>query len=173
MEDLEDYKRLKGARSMTRFTERTLVLMMTLAVAGALVIAQADPFAGTWTLNVARSKYDPGPGPKSGSATFATTGKTVKVVVDGVNAAGNKTHFEYSAAADGKDHPLSGNADGDTMSLRQISPSSVETTFKMKGKITVINVRTVSADGKTMTVTTKGTNAAGQKVNNLQVYEKK
>jgi hypothetical protein len=37
----------------------------------------------------------------------------------------------------------------------------------------VINVRTVSADGKTMTVTTKGTNAAGQKVNNLQVYEKK
>ena len=29
---------------------------------------------------------------------------------------------------------------------------------------------TVSADGKTRTVTTKGVNAAGQKVNNVAVY---
>ena len=43
----------------------------------------------------------------------------------------------------------------------------------MKGKVTLVNVRTVSADGKTMTVTTKGTNAAGEKVNNVQVFEKK
>jgi hypothetical protein len=158
---------------MTRLTGTTLVLALAVVVGAPTVTAQADPFAGTWTLNVAKSKYDPGPAPKSGTANFTTTGKSVKTVVDVVSATGNQVHWEYAAAADGKDHPMTGTADGDTVALRQLSPNSIETTYKLKGKVTIVNVRTVSADGKTMTVTTKGTNAQGQKVNNLQVYEKK
>jgi hypothetical protein len=48
----------------------------------------------------------------------------------------------------------------------------VETTYKKGGKVTVVNVRTVSADGKTLTVTVKGTNAQGQAVNHALVLEK-
>ena len=137
------------------------------------VAAQADPFAGTWTLNVAKSKYEPGPAPKSGSVTFTTKGTSVTAAIVGVSGAGENLKWGYTGVVDGKDHPLTGSPDGDTISLRQVSPLSVETTYKLKGKVTLVNVRTVTADGKTMTVTTKGTDAKGQKVNNLQVFEKK
>lgn len=33
--------------------------------------------------------------------------------------------------------------------------------------------RIISPDGKVMTITTKGTNAAGQTINNVQVFEKR
>lgn len=158
---------------MTRLTGRTLIVALAVVIAAPMLAAQADPFAGTWTLNVAKSKYDPGPAPKSGTVTFTSTGKTVKGVIDGVAGTGEKMHWEYSAALDGKDHPMTGSPDGDTISLKALGANSIETTYKLKGKVTVVNVRTVSADGKTLTVTTKGTNAQGQKVNNLQVFEKK
>jgi hypothetical protein len=34
------------------------------------------------------------------------------------------------------------------------------------------NTRVVSADGKTLTITVKGTDAQGKAVDNVQVYEK-
>ena len=111
-----------------------------------------------------------------GDVVFVETpdvGKTVKAVITGVTGTGDKVQWEYSAAMDGKDHPMTGTADGDTIALKPINANSVETTYKLKGKVTLVNVRTVSADGKTLTVTTKGTNAQGQKVNNVQVFEKK
>ena len=161
-------------------TSRMIRSMVVLAVAALVaapfalsVRAQADPFAGTWTLNVAKSKYDPGPAGKSGSVTFTTKGTTVTAAITGVSDTGEAVKWGYSGALDGKAHPLTGSPDGDMITLRQISPTSVETTYTLKGKVTLVNVRTVSADGKTMTVTTKGMNAAGQKVNNLQVFEKK
>jgi hypothetical protein len=137
------------------------------------ISAQANPFDGTWTLNVAKSKYDPGPVPKGGTVTFSSKGTTITAAINGVSGTGEKLTWGYTGAIDGKDHPLKGSADGDAIVLRQINANSVETTYKLKGKTTLVNVRTVSADGKTMTVTTKGVNAAGQKVNNVQVFEKK
>lgn len=159
---------------MTRLGTRRMIAALTIGIAAAAVtVAQTDPFAGTWTLNVAKSTYDPGPVPKGGTVTFTTTGKSVKAVIDGVAGTGEKMHWEYSAALDGKDHPMTGSPDGDTIALKALGANSIETTYKLKGKVTVVNVRTVSADGKTLTVTTKGTNAQGQKVNNVQVFEKK
>ena len=96
----------------------------------------------------------------------------VKAVFDGVTGTGDKMHWEYTGNHDGKDYPMTGNADGDMISLKRINANSVETTYKLKGKVTVTNVRTVSADGKTMTVTTKGTNAQGEKVDNTLIFEK-
>lgn len=54
----------------------------------------------------------------------------------------------------------------------RVNATTVESTYTLKGKPTTVTTRVVSADGKTLTVTTKGTNAQGQKVDNMQVYEK-
>jgi hypothetical protein len=154
-----------------------LTLAMTAAailVAVSAPSAQTDPFAGTWKLNVAKSSYNPGPAPKSGIVTISTEGSTVRVVVDGVGPTGEKVHWEYAAAShDGKEYKIVGNnADADTVALKRLGPRSVEVSNKLKGKPTTVNIRTVSADGKTMTVTTKGLNAAGQTVSNVQMFEK-
>jgi len=132
----------------------------------------ADPFIGMWKLNAAQSKFTPGPAPKSATVTFTAAGTGFRAVIAGVSAKDEKTQWEYTGNYDGKDVPLKGNPDGDMISVRRINATTVETTIKRAGKPTVTNTRSLSADGKTMTVITKGTDAQGQTVHNVQVFEK-
>ena len=80
-----------------------------LVVAVVWTYAAEDPQAGTWNLNVAKSKYSPGPATKSGTASLEAWGDDgVKVTADGVNADGQTTHVEFQAKYDGKDYPITG-----------------------------------------------------------------
>jgi hypothetical protein len=156
-----------------RVSATTAAAFAALLFAGATSAQSKDPVIGKWNMNVAKSKFSPGPAPKSAAIVFSGSGADgVKAVFDGVAGTGDKVHWEYTGNHDGKDYPMTGNAEGDMVSLKRINANSVETTYKLKGKVTVTNVRTVSADGKTMTVTTKGTNAQGEKVDNLLIFEK-
>lgn len=154
---------------------RLFALGVGVVVASVLVVAvsaQASPEIGTWKMNVAKSKFSPGPAPKSQTVTFAAAGQGVKVTTEGVGADGSKTAQSYTANYDGKDVPLTGSATTDTVSLKRISATTVERTDKKAGKMVQTITRVMSADGKTLTITTKGTNAQGQAVNNVGVYEK-
>jgi hypothetical protein len=129
-------------------------LTFTLTVVGVLSLAFGSfasaqdpvPGLGTWTLNVAKSKYTPGPTPKSGTVTFSAAGQAVKAVVDIVSDTG-KIHWEYTATLDGKPAPVTGNPDGDMVMAKRTNPMTIETSYTLKGK--------------------------RQKVNNVQVFEKK
>src|SRR5690625_1875003 len=68
---------------------------------------------GTWKLDVAQSKFSPGPAPKSSTVTFEAAGQGVSAVIDGVGQDGAKVHWEYTANFDGKPYPVKGNPDGD------------------------------------------------------------
>ena len=153
---------------------RVVALAGTLvATAGIVGSAQTPvPGLGSWKLNPAKSKFSPGPAPTSGTVTFTAVGQGVKAVVDTVGPTGAKVHWEYTADFDGKPHPVTGNPDGDMVVAKRVNATTVETTYTLKGKQTTVNTRVVSADGKTMTVTSKGTNAQGQKIDNMQVFEK-
>ena len=143
----------KSARSIA-------IASILTALVGSAGIAQGPiPGLGTWTLDVANSKYSPGPTPKSGTVTFTVVGQGVKAVVDLLGPDGSKVHWEYTATLDGKPAPVTGNPDGDMVVAKRTNTNTV-------------NTRVVSADGKTMTVTSAGTNAQGQKVNNHQVFTK-
>jgi hypothetical protein len=48
----------------------------------------------------------------------------------------------------------------------------VKSILKKGGKVTTTQTSAVSSDGKTRTVTTTGTDAAGQTVNNVAVYDR-
>ena len=92
--------------------------------------------------------------------------------IDGVSGTGEKVHWEYTAQYDGKDVKVTGNPDADMLAMTRTSARVTETVYKKAGKVTLTNRRTVSADGKTLTVTQTRTNAQGQKVNNTIVYTK-
>ncbi len=54
----------------------TLLVGTVLACAGGapvLAAAAADPIVGAWTLSLTKSKYSPGPAPKSLTRTYAET----------------------------------------------------------------------------------------------------
>ena len=106
------------------------------------------------------------------AVTFTAVGPAVKAAVDLVGTDGSKIHWEYTATLDGKPAAVTGNPDGDMVVAKRTNPNTIETSYTLKGKPTTVNTRVVSADGKTLTVTSTGTNAQGQKVNNHQVFEK-
>ena len=152
---------------------KTITLVLAMLTVSVGLWAQKDPVIGTWKLNLAKSKYSPGPAPKSGTTKLEPYGKNgVKLTADGADAKGNPTHVEYSAEADGKDYPLKGSPDADAVSLKRIDPYTVEATNKKGGKVMTTNRWVFSKDGKTRTLTTKGTNARGQAVNTVAVYDR-
>jgi hypothetical protein len=127
---------------------------------------------GTWKLNVAKSKYSPGPAPQALTVKVEPSGQGEKVTAEFVNADGTRTTTQYTANFDGKDNPLTGSQIADTVSLKRIDARTTDRTDKKGGKVAQTLRRVVSKDGKTMTVTTKGTNAQGQAVNNVAVFAK-
>ena len=127
---------------------------------------------GSWKLNVEKSKYSPGPAPKSSTIKFEAAGKGVKVTGEGIGADGKPTATEYTANYDGKDVPYKGSPVVDTVSLRRIDSHTTERTDKKDGKVMWTIRRVVAKDGKTFTATVKGTNAKGEPVHNVLVWEK-
>ena len=155
------------------FTRVTMILAA--AMLGTVLLANAqskDPFVGTWRLNVAKSKYNPGPAPKSITSTYEAAGKGYKISVKNESATGT-AEYSYTTNLDGKDSPVTGNnPNADSIAVRRIDPSTLESVSKKGGKITVTQRNVISADGKTRTVTTTGNAPEGAKVNNVAVFEK-
>lgn len=137
------------------------------------VSAQIDSQVGVWKLNVAKSKYSPGPAPKSATTTIVAAGAGTKVSVDQMRADGTAAQWAFTANYDGKDNPMTGNnPDADMIARTRVDANTIQSISKKDGKVTTTQLSKVSADGKTRTVTTKGMNAAGKKVDNVAVYDK-
>jgi len=152
----------------------SIAVVSVLAVLGAAVLAQgSDSQIGLWKLNLAKSKYNPGPAPKSATTKVEAAGPGVKITVDQVAADGKPIHWEVTANYDGKDNRIVGtNPDADMAARTRIDANTIQTVNKKGGKVTTTQRSAVSADGKTRTVTTTGTDAQGRTVNNVAVYDR-
>jgi hypothetical protein len=156
---------------------RKRLLMVFLAACCAVVLSSsvalaADNWLGTWNLDLAKSQYSPGPAPKSLTLKFEATPDGIKFTGDGVGADGKPNHSMFLSKFDGKDVSYEGNPDAELASPMKIDDNSYSNTWKKGGKATIMAKIVVSADGKTMTITQTGTNAKGEPVNNVIVYNK-
>ena len=156
---------------------RKSLLVGALAVCAVMVFSSsvllaADNWVGTWKLNVEKSKFSPGPAPKSLTLKFDASQGGIKFSSDGVNAEGKATHTAFSSKYDGKEVPYEGNPDADMASPKKIDDNTYENVWKKGGKVTVTAKVVVSKDGKTLTVSQTGKNAKGETVNTTGVYEK-
>jgi hypothetical protein len=149
------------------------VILLTLAVlfASATVCLAQNPHMGTWKLNEAKSKFSKGAS-KNTTVVYEGAGDSVKVIVDGVDGDGNATHNEWTGKFDGKFYPVTGDPTSDTRSYKKINNRTLALTGKKGGKISLNGRITVSANGKTLTVTNTGTDAKGKKFNIRAVYDK-
>ena len=159
---------------MQNFLRGVWLGIVVLGLTGVQLPAQeSDPLVGTWELNVAKSKYNPGPAPKSETRSYVVSGQDTKATAKGVDSVGKPIAGEWTINYDGKDRPQTGNPDADMLSLKRIDAFTAEFTQKRAGKVVLTGKRIISPDGRVMTITTKGTNAAGQTINNVQVFEKR
>ena len=160
---------------MSAGTLRRLAMLGTfLVLLGFQLRAQSnDPVVGTWVLNVAKSKFNPGPAPKSESRTYAMAGNEIKATSTGVDGDGKATSAAWTVVYDGKERAVTGDPDADMLTLKRVDANTTEFTEMKAGKVVLTGTRVVSKDGKTLTITTKGTYAKGQKVDNVTVYDRK
>ena len=152
---------------------KTKTTGLTLAIcffAAALSFAD-DPQMGTWKLNETKSKFAPG-ATKNQTVVYEAAGDNVKITADGTDKEGKSTHNEWTGKFDGKDYPVTGDPKSDMRSYSKVDDRRLKMTVKKDGKVTVTGRVIVSADGKSRTVTTRGTDAEGKKVKNKAVYDK-
>ena len=152
---------------------RRIVFLVTLAVvfAGTTVCFADDPQMGTWKLNEAKSKLSPG-ATKNHTVVYEPAGDSVKVTVDGTDSAGKATHSEWTGKFDGKYYPVTGDPTSDMRSYRKIGARTLALTGKKDGKVTLTGRIVVSANGRSRTVTTSGTDPNGKRFSNRTVYDK-
>ena len=144
--------------------------------------AQSNTTVGTWKLNLAKSKYNPGPPPKSQTTTIEAVGNGVKNTTEGVAADGSRVAYSWTVNYDGKDNAYTGVGGvgtpvgtpngADTIAVKRIDAYTTESTQKKAGKVVNTSRTVISKDGKTRTITSKGTNASGQPTNNVTVYDR-
>ena len=148
-----------------------VVVMLSICV---VLTAANDPWVGTWKLNLAKSKYTGVQGPKSNINIFEpVSGGGMKVTVRIVGAEGKENSTERIEIYDGIPHPMEGAGPGGTaVSVKRIDPYTVEGDQLANGKVSFHFIRTVSKDGKTMTVKVKGTLALGQTYDEIRVFDK-
>jgi hypothetical protein len=165
---------------------RMIALALPLTALVAVGVAQTTDksYFGTWKLNVAKSKYEPGPGPKEQTRIHEDAGNgEIRITTQGVGPQGNPTSTTYTYRLDGKDYPVTNTgkppagapapAGPNTIAFKAVDAYTVTFTQKTSdGKVVGTGSRTVSKDGKTMTITTKGTNQQGQPTSTSQVWEK-
>src|SRR5262249_870826 len=149
---------------------RSILLALATCVATATAILAADQ-SGTWKLNTSKSKISAGAA-KNDTVAITAMGDDMKVVVDGTDASGKPAHNEGVGKCDGKDYPVTGDPSVDVRSYKVTDDHTWAVAQKKNGKVTTSGTVTISADGKTRTVDTKGTDAQGKAVSSLAVYDK-
>jgi hypothetical protein len=170
----------KPSEDTARKSSRTWLLaaaaiLAVLFTPGLTVAQQSDPFVGIWKLNVAKSTFDPGTERKSETRAIESSPFGLKVSVDRTNADNTNQQYNYTTNLDGKPHPITGTAPYGADSLAATLGASNTISFKLTkgGQAVGSGTSVVSADGKTLTLTSKGIDASGKTVSSVSVYDKR
>jgi hypothetical protein len=156
-----------------------LALLATVGLvlaASTLMLAQTqkDAHIGTWKLNVAKSRFNPGPGYKSETRIYEPTADGYKFQGERVNPDGSTQKYEFTVKYDGKDYPVTGKDPGgaDSIAVKLVDANHIESTSKKGHDVLYTSKVAVSQDGKVMTIATEGKNPDGEPFDNVQVYDR-
>jgi hypothetical protein len=148
----------------------TLAILMQSVAGGSRGL---EAWYGTWTLNVAKSTYTPGPPPyRRARYVIEPWNEGVKVTYDMVYPRGGTTHLEWIGKFDGQPYQLQGVDEHVTYAYRRIDDRTYEVIVRIDDRLAATSKVTLSADGKTMTTTTAGRDASGRAVTTTTVYER-
>jgi hypothetical protein len=163
---------LNGKKNPMR---RLFSLVLVVAITTVAAAFGADNSIGTWKVNVEKSKYTPAPFPvKNITQVREAAPGGVKVTNTGERSDGTPINATYTAKYDGSPTSVSGQGSPyDTVSLKQVDASTFTWDAKKGGGKYHSHGRiVVSPDGKTMTLTSKGTNADGAPMAVSLVFDK-
>jgi len=126
-----------------------------ICVLAALAAAADLPYAGKWKLNIAKSDFG------ETTVTYAQlAGGEMQATSDGLS---------YKFKMDGKDYP---DPYGDMVSWKALDASTWQVTSKLNGKMIDSDTLKLSADGTSLTVNSKASNASGGTTDSTTVFQR-
>jgi len=155
-----------------------LAVIASAVLAGALPLGAAQPASnsapdqllGTWQLNVAQSKYVPGPAPISETRRYSRSPQGMAGTILRRFADGRSERIEYVAEFD-REYPVMGTELYDHILLRRVDARTAEAVLSHGGSIFGTARRVISTDGKSMTITFQR-HGVGATVLNVAHYQK-
>jgi hypothetical protein len=176
------------------FMKRSLSLGLSVIACSTLLAQRPsltpNPIIGTWKQDMEKSTYSPGPPPSKGTYSVrqyaAGDDGSIVAITMNVDARGLPSLGAISAANyDGREyvqHTVAtlatslGSHIGPrldrTISYKYVDQYTVQIVQKQDDETVSASTRTISRDGKTMTDRFDYTNATGQRVTNVLVFEK-
>ena len=149
---------------------RTIGSTLALCVVGVAVGLAASAQMGTWKLNEAKSKLTGTA--RNNMVVYTPAGDSVKVTIDGVDAAGKAAHSEWTGKFDGKDYAVTGDPTSDMRSYKQVNTHTLSFKATLAGKPVLSGLIVVSAGGNSRTVKATRTDADGKTTTLVAVYDK-
>lgn len=152
----------------------TLFALCMNASLAPVALAEGDAHVGTWQLNLAKSRFSPGPPPKKQTLWYKSEAGQLTALLQGIDADGQPIRPDVGNLViylDGKDHPTA-SPGYDSSAWTRISARKYVVQRKKDGKVVLTSTNVVSDDGTIMTITTAGTDENGRAVNNLRVYDR-
>ena len=151
---------------------RTLLPLFLISSAAVWAAEARDLVVGTWNLNVAKSKYNPGPAPQKETRVYQPHPEGIKVTITTVSTDGQSKVVEYTAENDGKEYPITGRGYINAITLTKLNEYEAAANLMHSSVVAAKATRTIAPDGKTMTIRYKGTNGEAEQVDNISVYNK-
>ena len=149
---------------------RKLLCLLTLLLFAAPLFA-AEPFAGTWTLNTAKTKYTTGTPAKNATLVIEEQGTNLQTTVTGTSSDGSPLSAKFTVPiSGGKGTVQEGDFNGITS--KWISANVRDNSYTNDGKEMRSRHFVISKDGTTMTSKVKGTSPNGSPVDGTDVYDK-
>jgi hypothetical protein len=151
---------------------KLLLLLALSALFDTALLAQNEPFLGTWELNLAKSSITRGAPPQGETIENVAEAGGFKSTLTSVTGRGKNVEIHHYIF-DGAFHQTEG-GDPRELSFKRVDRRNIESDTRRNGQITVNRRFQLSEDGRTMTIIASGTSGGGQKyVNDTRVYEKK
>jgi hypothetical protein len=169
-------RRVYGS-GMSLLRTRLMILLAPILLAPGLnwVVLAADvddPILGVWKLNLAKSKYIPGPPPRSQTRAYRFKDDEIFVTIETVDSLGQKQPtIEFPERYDGKEYPVKGSALGDMLTLKRINNYLAEATVSHSGIVVAVARRIVTDNGKTLMLIYQETSSE-HPVDNVIVYDR-
>jgi hypothetical protein len=132
---------------------------------------QPEQLVGAWGLNVAKSRYRPGPAPSSETRTYVLQGENVIGIIQRAFPDGRRERIEYTANYD-REYPVTGTEDYDHVVLKRIDRFTSEAVLSHAGRVFGTARRVIAADGKSMTITFRRDSESGVSVLNSAYYDR-
>jgi hypothetical protein len=149
------------------------ILAFTVATTGD-VFAQGKALIGSWTLDTAKSRFDPGPVPyKSMTLKFSAADQGLKGDIIGVDTDGQPIKGSYTIVTDGKEYPVTGISAYDSTSYTPVGDNTTVYVRQKLGTTVVVGTRVLSKDGKTLIYREKSVDRLGRdKANAFLVFNR-